>query len=111
MGQPLKPLVLLLSLLPRMLVFAFLGFFFGLGLGLGLGLSFFAFRYSVLSLVILSFISFPFFISSSVAGNSQGSGILYLLYSSLLLRLMCVSLVRMYDSVSGFCLGFHFGFG
>ena len=57
-----------------------------------------ALRYSFLSLAILSLISLSFQISSSVGEISQGSGIVNLLYSSLLFKLMWVSLVMMYDS-------------
>ena len=79
---------------------AFLGFLFfldlglglGLGMGFGLGVCFLALRYSVLSFAIWSLISFSLRISSSVGGISHGSGMVDLLYSSLLFRLIWVSL-------------------
>ena len=82
---------------------AFLGFLFfldlglgmGLGMGFGLGACFLALRYSVLSFAIWSLISFSLRISSSVGGISQGSGMVDLLYSSLLFRLIWVSLDMM----------------
>ena len=88
-------------------------------MGSGLGACFLALRYSVLSFAILSLISFSLRISSSVGGISQGSGMVDLLYSSLLFRLIWVSLDMICDSGGGFglvldlflCLGFLIGFG
>merc|ERR1711954_572647 len=88
---------------------------------MGWGFCFLALRYSILSFAILSLISFSLRISSSVGGISHGSGMVDLLYSSLLFRLIWVSLDMMCDSGGGrglvldlfLCFGFliQFGFG
>merc|ERR1711954_492141 len=82
-----------------------LGLGIGLGMGFGLGASFLALRYSVLSFAIWSLISFSLRISSSVWGASQGSGMVDLLYSSLLFRLIWVSFDMICDSGGGSGLG------
>ena len=64
-------------------------------LGLGSGLFSVSVRkYSFLRVPILVLIFLSSFISSSVAGLSSGKGIVYLLYSSLSFKLICVSLWR-----------------